>query len=161
MDAFYKYVTGEIKNLKEARTEGVEGRVYVQFVVEKDGSFSDVKTIKGIGAGCDREAVRVLQNASSFIPGSQRGKPVRVRMVMPLIFQLNRSNTNDDNTAQGLIDVEQVESLNNKLKVDAHYGHGEWTGTVYDEEGRGYHSGNRNHYRNRIRFRWQFQSKSR
>jgi TonB family protein len=138
MPAFRRYITNEMKYPLSARQRGVEGRVDVQFVVEKDGSLSDVKAIKGIGAGCDSEAVRVVQSAPSFKPGMQNGKPVRVRMVMPVIFQLNEGKTNADNkyheVVQGTIVVENVQSKNNTFKVDADYADGEWSGTVYDEE---------------------------
>jgi TonB family protein len=137
MEAFYKYVSSEMTYPLQARQRGIEGRVYVQFVVEKDGSLSDVKVIKGIGAGCDSEAVRVVQNASSFKPGTQRGRPVRVRMSMPIIFKLNEGKTNGDNSTQGIIVIEKAESKQGKLKVDANYANGEWSGTVYDEEGGG------------------------
>lgn len=137
MDAFYRYVANEMTYPLQARQMGVEGRVDVQFVIEKDGSLSDVKAIKGIGAGCDSEAVRVVQNASSFKPGTQRGKPVRVRMVMPIIFKLNEGKRNEDNSTQGIIVIEKAESKQGKLKVDANYANGEWSGTVYDEEGEG------------------------
>ena len=133
MQAFYEYVSREIWYPKEARTGGVEGRVDVQFVVEKDGSLSDVKTIKGIGADCDREAVRVLQNAPSFKPGRQRGKPVRVRMLMPIVFKLS-DITNEDNSPKGSIILEELKQKNSRLKVDASYFNGEWSGTVYDED---------------------------
>jgi TonB family protein len=118
-----------------ARQRGVEGRVNVQFVVEKDGSLTDVRAIKGIGEGCDSEAVRVVQNAPSFRPGTQRGKPVRVRMVMPIIFKLNKGKINEDNSTQGIIVVEEAESKNGKLKVEASYVNGQWSGTVYDPDG--------------------------
>ena len=134
-DAFYRYIANEIKYPLQARQKGVEGRVDVQFVVGKDGSLSDVKVIKGIGAGCDAEAVRVLQNAPSFKPGMQNGKPVFVRMVVPITFKLNEGKTNPDNSTQGIIVVEKVQPKNNALKVDADYADGEWSGTVYDEEG--------------------------
>ncbi len=135
MDAFYRYVINEMTYPIQARQKGVEGRVDVQFVVEKDGALSNVKAVKGIGEGCDSEAVRVVQNAPSFRPGTQRGKPVRVRMVMPIIFKLNEGKTNEDNSTQGIIVVEEAESKNGKLRVDASYSNGEWSGTVYDPEG--------------------------
>jgi protein TonB len=67
---------------------GVEGRVFVEFVVNRDGSIVDVRSIKGIGAGCDEEAVRIVQSAPAWKPGKQRGKPVRQKMVIPIIFKL-------------------------------------------------------------------------
>jgi TonB family protein len=137
MDAFYKYVINEIKYPKEARLGGIEGRVDVQFVVEKDGSLSNVNVTKGIDTGCDNEAVRVVKNATAFKPGTQRGMPVRVRMVLPIIFKLNEGETNEDNSTKGIIFLEEVEQEKAKLTVDANYANGEWSGTVYDEEGEG------------------------
>jgi TonB family protein len=136
MDALYAYIAKEIKYPKQARRLGVEGRVDVEFVVEKDGTLSDVKAIDGIGAGCDGEAVRVVQNAGTFTPGTQRGKTVRVRMVLPIIFKLNDGKKNEDNTTQGIVIIEKIESKNEgPLKVDANYTDGEWSGTVYTPDG--------------------------
>jgi protein TonB len=86
--AFYSYVKEKMKYPAPARRIGVEGKVFVEFIINKDGSISDVKTIKGIGAGCDEEAVRVVQAAPRWNPGKQRGKPVRQRMVLPIVFKL-------------------------------------------------------------------------
>ncbi|HEX2963825.1 MAG TPA: energy transducer TonB [Ignavibacteriales bacterium] len=60
----------------------------VGFIIEKDGSMSDIKVVKGIGGGCDEEAVRVTKLMGKWNPGMQKGKPVRVRMVMPYQFKL-------------------------------------------------------------------------
>lgn len=89
MAAFYKYVGDNMDYPSQARRMGIEGRVYVQFVVDKDGSVTEVKAVKGIGAGCDEEAERVLREAPKFKPGKQRGRPVKVRMVLPIIFKLS------------------------------------------------------------------------
>ncbi len=89
MEAFYKYVGKNINYPKQARRMGVEGRVFVQFVVDKDGSLNDIKVIKGIGSGCDEEAIRVLKEAPNWKPGKQRGRPVKVRMSIPIFFKLN------------------------------------------------------------------------
>lgn len=134
MDAFYDYVGKEVKYPSQALQMGVEGHVFILFVIEEDGSLSGVKTVRGIGAGCDSEAVRVVQNAPSFKPGRQRGKPVRVRMVMPITFKLNEDKTNEDNGSQGMIIVERAQIIGNKLRVDAQYANGAWSGTVYDDE---------------------------
>lgn len=88
MQAFYKYVGEKIKYPPQARRMGIEGRVFVEFVINKDGSLSDVRAIKGIGAGCDEEAVRIVQSAPSWNPGKQRGKPVKQRYTLPIIFKL-------------------------------------------------------------------------
>ncbi len=88
MQAFYQYVQKNLKYPSQARRMGIEGKVFVQFVVGTDGSISEVQAIKGIGAGCDEEAVRVLKGAPKWKPGKQRGRAVKVRMVLPITFQL-------------------------------------------------------------------------
>lgn len=89
MPAFYKFVSDNMKYPAQARRMGIEGRVFVQFVVDKDGSVTEVKAVKGIGAGCDEEAERVLRMSPKFQPGKQRGRSVKVRMVLPIIFKLS------------------------------------------------------------------------
>jgi periplasmic protein TonB len=89
MSAFYEYVGKKIKYPAQARRMNIEGRVFVEFVIERDGSITDVKAIKGIGAGCDEEAERILQSAPKWKPGKQRGKPVRQKMVLPIMFKLS------------------------------------------------------------------------
>jgi protein TonB len=89
MSAFYKYVGKSIKYPNQARRMGIEGRVFVQFVVDKKGNLTDVKAIKGIGAGCDLEAVRIIKGATKWKPGKQRGRPVKVRMILPITFKLS------------------------------------------------------------------------
>ena len=66
----------------------IEGKVFVQFVVDRDGSITDVVVVRGIGGGCDEEAIRVVKNSPSWKAGKQRGKNVRVRMVLPITFKL-------------------------------------------------------------------------
>lgn len=88
MEAFYKYVSKNLDYPAQARRMGIEGRVFVQFVVDKDGTITDVVAIRGIGAGCDEEAVRVIKEAPKWKPGKQRGRAVKVRMVLPITFKL-------------------------------------------------------------------------
>lgn len=88
MAAFYKFINEKVKYPAQARRMGVEGRVFVQFVIGKDGSLSDVKVIKGIGAGCDEEAIRVVQSSPAWNPGKQRGKAVKQRYTLPVVFKL-------------------------------------------------------------------------
>ncbi len=85
---FYRFVSENIKYPAQARRLQVEGRVYVEFIVGKDGRISDAIAVKGIGAGCDEEAVRIIMSAPAWNPGKQRGKPVRQRMVLPITFKL-------------------------------------------------------------------------
>ena len=88
MKAFYSFIANNMHYPPKAARMGISGRVFVEFIVEKDGSLADAKVVKGIGAGCDEEALRVLAIAPNWKPGKQRGNPVRVRMVMPIMFKL-------------------------------------------------------------------------
>ncbi len=84
-----EYLNENIKYPQMARESGIQGRVFVTFVVERNGSVTDVKVLRGIGGGCDEEAIRVIQNMPKWEPGKQRGKPVRVQFNMPILFKLN------------------------------------------------------------------------
>ncbi|MBE0661458.1 MAG: energy transducer TonB [Bacteroidales bacterium] len=87
-EARIKYISENIKYPEEARAKGIQGTVFVTFVVEADGSVSDVKILRGIGGGCDEEAVRVIESMPKWIPGKQRGQAVRVQFNMPIRFVL-------------------------------------------------------------------------
>lgn len=88
MRGFYKYVGRTIMYPGEARQLGTQGKVYVQFFISKSGEITEVEIIKGIGRGCDEEAVRVLKNSPLWNPGKRRGQPVEVRMILPINFKL-------------------------------------------------------------------------
>ncbi len=89
LSAFYDYVHEQLVYPEQARIDQVEGKSFVQFIVEKNGQLSEVKAIMGIGSGCDKEAVRLVKNASNFIPGFNGREPVRVRLLLPITFKLN------------------------------------------------------------------------
>ena len=84
----YEYLGKNIKYPQIARESGIQGRVFVNFVVEPDGSVSNVKVMRGIGGGCDEEAIRVIKNMPKWKPGKQRGKAVRVTYTIPVVFKL-------------------------------------------------------------------------
>jgi len=84
-----KYLNDNINYPQMARESGIQGRVFVTFVVEKNGAVTDVRVLRGIGGGCDEEAVRVIKNMPKWNSGKQRGKPVRVQFNMPILFKLN------------------------------------------------------------------------
>lgn len=88
MRAFFQYIGDKLKYPSLARRSGIEGKVIVQFVVDQQGNISEVKVLRGIGAGCDKEAVRVIKASPNWNPGKQRGKTVKVRMVLPITFKL-------------------------------------------------------------------------
>ena len=88
MDNFYEYVQSNLKYPTEAKQLGIEGKVFVQFVVDSEGNLVDVQSVKGIGGGCNEEAIRVIKESLPWNPGSQRGQKVNVRMIIPITFKL-------------------------------------------------------------------------
>jgi len=70
-----------------ARKAGIDGKVIIQFIVNEEGEVEDPRVIRGIGGGCDEEALRVVKQAQ-FKPGKQRGQPVRVQYSLPIFFKL-------------------------------------------------------------------------
>lgn len=102
MGEFYRYVGQTLRYPPAARQKGTEGRVMVEFIVNKDGSISDVKLMKGIGEGCDEEAMRVIASSPKWNPAKQGGVIVRQKMVIPFVFKIDGSNfkSKDDNSDQ-------------------------------------------------------------
>jgi len=87
--AFYKFVKKEIKYPAVALRLGIEGKVFVQFVVDKEGNLSDITVTKGIHESCDQEAIRVLKKSPRWKPGKQGNNLVKVKMVIPIQFKIN------------------------------------------------------------------------
>lgn len=87
--AMYKFLGENIKYPAAAQRANVSGRVFVKFVVEKDGSIGAVEVLKGIGFGCDEEAIRVIKSMPKWNPGRQNGKNVRVFYNMPVVYKLD------------------------------------------------------------------------
>lgn len=87
--AMLKYIMENMKYPEQAMKEGIQGRVAVRFIVEKDGSISDVKPILSVHPLLNKEAVRVVESMPKWTPGKQNGKPVRVRYNLPVMFKLN------------------------------------------------------------------------
>lgn len=88
MSAFYSYISDNISYPVEAKKKGIEGKVYVTFMVNIDGTIDAVNVIRGIDTECDAEAVRVIRKANKFIPGVTKGEPQFVRMRIPIYFGL-------------------------------------------------------------------------
>ncbi|HTN21998.1 MAG TPA: TonB family protein [Pelobium sp.] len=88
IQAFRKFLAENLRYPKVAHDANIQGRVFCQFVVEKDGSLSNIKVVRGIGGGCDEEAVRVLAISPKWNPGMQNGRIVRVSYTIPIFFQL-------------------------------------------------------------------------
>ena len=89
LEAMYKFLAQNIKYPQLARENNITGKVYVTFVVEKDGSVSNARVLRDIGGGCGAEAIRVVKSMPKWTPGKQRGKAVRVQYHLPVNFNLN------------------------------------------------------------------------
>ncbi|MCR9085047.1 MAG: energy transducer TonB [Cyclobacteriaceae bacterium] len=89
MAGWNEYLKANLKYPAKAKEDGIEGTVIAVFVINTDGSITDVEILRGVGAGLDEEAVRVIQNAPNWEPGKQRGREVRTRMRVPIRFKLS------------------------------------------------------------------------
>lgn len=84
----FKYLSKAIKYPVIAQENGIQGRVVCSFVVNRDGSIVDIQVMRGVDPSLDKEAVRVISEMPKWKPGEQRGKPVRVRFILPVQFRL-------------------------------------------------------------------------
>ena len=82
------YVAKSIVYPEKAKADGVQGKVYVQFVVETDGSIAEATVLRGVGGECDAEALRVVKSMPKWQPATFKGKPVRSRFMLPINFKL-------------------------------------------------------------------------
>jgi TonB family protein len=106
----------EIRYPEMARRAGIEGRVYVQFVINEQGGVENARVIRGIGGGADEEALRVV-NQARFKPGMQRGRPVRVQYSLPIFFRLQGSETTPEQTS-----LEPRENSLNEMTISGYGG---------------------------------------
>ncbi|RMG19339.1 MAG: TonB family protein [Bacteroidetes bacterium] len=88
--AMYKFLSRKLRYPRAARENLTEGKVYLQFVVNEDGSISNINVLRGIGYGCDEEAVRVIRQMPKWIPGEQGGQKVPVYYTMRVTFRLQK-----------------------------------------------------------------------
>ena len=86
--AMMKYIMENMKYPKQAMKEGIQGRVTVSFIVEKDGRVSNVRLLHSVQSALDKEAIRVVKSMPKWTPGKHNGKPVRVRFNLPVMFKL-------------------------------------------------------------------------
>ena len=85
----YKFLGKNLKYPSAAQRANIQGKVFLSFIVEKDGSITDIETMKGIGFGCDEEAMRVVKLMPNWIAGKQNGRNVRVKFTIPVFFRLD------------------------------------------------------------------------
>ena len=102
MEALMNYLSENITYPQEAKEKGIHGKVFINFVINVDGSIDNVKVLRGIGGGCDEEAVRVVSSMPNWSPGMQRGKAVRVSYNIPIKFTL------DDKVADSVFTLAEV-----------------------------------------------------
>ena len=88
LDSMYAYIHKNLKYPELAKEKGIEGRVFVTFTIEKDGSISNILVKRAIGGGCEEAAVEMIKNMPKWKPGKQRGKPVRFQFTLPIKFEL-------------------------------------------------------------------------
>jgi TonB family protein len=86
--ALYQFLSDSIHYPDSAKLAGIQGKVYVSFIVNRDGSVTNARVLRGIGGGCDEEALRVIKLMPNWKPGQQRGKPVEVQYSLPVKFSL-------------------------------------------------------------------------
>jgi len=99
-EAMMSFLAGNIKYPEAAMKKDIQGKVYVTFVVEADGSVTNVKVLRGIGSGCDEEAVRVVKMMPKWNPGKQAGKAVRVQYNLPIRFALDKDEKKTEKPAK-------------------------------------------------------------
>lgn len=87
-DSLISYLSENINYPKNANLKNIQGTVLVSFIIDSDGKTTDIKVIKGIGYGCDEEAMRVVREMPRWKPGYQHGKPVNMIFNLPITFKL-------------------------------------------------------------------------
>lgn len=93
--AMIDFLVINIKYPEQAKKKGIQGKVFVTYVVETDGSITNVKVLRGIGGGCDEEAIRVIKLMPKWNPGMNKGKPVKVQFKLPINFTLAEKSDAD------------------------------------------------------------------
>lgn len=109
VDAYKSHLLTNLKYPERAKNEGIEGNVFVSFVVTTEGKLEDIQVVRGIGGGCDTEAVRMLELSPDWIPGKQRGRLVNARMNLRVAFSLSGNATQvQDEGAQVMISIPAI-----------------------------------------------------
>jgi len=88
-EAMIKFIQQNIQYPDSARNEGIQGKVYVNFVVDSSGNITNVKILRGVHETLDKESIRVVKSMPKWKPGTQKGKPVRVSYNLPISFRID------------------------------------------------------------------------
>jgi len=100
MAGWNRYLSENLRYPENAEENGIEGTVIVAFVVDVDGSITNIEILKGIGGGCDEEAIRIVKGAPKWTPGTQNGVPMRTQMRLPLKFKLAEPGPSANNSKE-------------------------------------------------------------
>ena len=125
MDRFYKYLAASVKYPEEAIKNNIQGKVFLSFIVEKDGQLKDIKVERKLGGGTDEEAVRLLQNSPKWTPGYQDDEPVRVKYNIPISFSLVSDKKGPSSPAQpagppaNVLYIVDGKKLSDKAAIDS------------------------------------------
>lgn len=103
--AWVKHLSTTLKYPEQAKNQGIEGAVFVSFVVDKTGELKDGQVIRGIGGGCDEEALRVVMESDKWNPGKQRGREVNSRMQMRVVFKLAEGVSSPQSINREIIEI--------------------------------------------------------
>lgn len=120
-NAMINYISTNLKYPKGAQNSGIQGRIIVRFVVEKDGSITDVKVIRGLDPACDAEAIRVVKEMPKWTPGKQRGVAVPVFFTLPIVYRLTKDGGDKESiqlpkNALYIIDGKNYDTLPSEYK---------------------------------------------
>ena len=88
-DALYQFIADNIEYPKEAREKGIQGKLFVEFIIWSDGSVGQIKVLNKIGGGCEEEVIRVIKLMPNWTPAEQGGKIVNSKFILPIIFNLS------------------------------------------------------------------------
>ncbi len=88
MTEFYTYIQANLTYPEVAKIEGIEGKVFVEFVVSKTGNIESAKILRGLSASCDKAVIELISNSPDWVPGKYKGQVANVRMVLPVTFKL-------------------------------------------------------------------------
>jgi len=114
---FYNYIKYNLKYPRLARVNKVEGEVYVKFIVEKDGSLSNIEVARGIGYGCDEEVVRLIENSKKWLPAQHNNQLVRQSLIIPVSFKLwGKAENHDESISSQPQFPEGSDAYNDYLK---------------------------------------------
>ena len=123
LQSFYTYIAKNLKYPKTARKANINGKVFVEFTVNKEGRLTQAHVVKGIHPDCDKEAIDVISNSPAWVPGKNNGKIVEVKMTVPIVFKMDDSEDrrklkDSDKTPLYIVDGKETKDSKTLQKVN-------------------------------------------